>query len=375
MIMNKKNTVDPINLLRVIAVFMVFFLHTSIFSSQREFVFSNHTWFLKTPAWGAVWIFFVLSGYLIGKGYYYKRYMFDTKGIISFYLSRFLKIGLPTWGFVFMCCVLVQPDFVNNNPGFLFKILTFTYDATPGFDGPSATWYVSTLMQLYLVAPFLCRGLQTLFSKIKDTKKRYMTALFLMFCCILLGFSFRYYGWKCGVDWSSKIYVPFYMNLDLYISGILINYLLPQPSIENAKSSVKKICAFMVLLGFVLFNTWIYYKEYYFVYQYVFPSLYILVICFYIYINEKYKTQQSALTIQAICKNPLRLIDLFASIAFGFYLFHSLVLSRIYTLISGSTPAIIHIKLIIIAFIITLPFAWGFQVICRECSKLKSLIF
>lgn len=50
--MRKENIVDPLNFLRVIATFLVFFLHTSIFSSQRGFAFGSHTWFLKTPAWG-----------------------------------------------------------------------------------------------------------------------------------------------------------------------------------------------------------------------------------------------------------------------------------------------------------------------------------
>lgn len=174
-----------------------------------------------------------------------------------------------------MCCVLIQPDFLNNNPDFLFKVLTFTYNGNPGFDGPGATWYVSTLLQLYLVAPFVCRVLHILFKNINEVRRQHIIALLLIFSCVALGLLSRYFSWKRGVDWYSQVYVPFYMNLDLYISGILLNYILPLEKSENSKALIKKICVYLFLLGFILFNIWIYYRENYFVYQYILPSLYI----------------------------------------------------------------------------------------------------
>lgn len=372
--MDKRNVVDPINFLRVVAVAVVFLLHTSIFSSQRGFVFGDHTWFLQTPAWGAVWIFFILSGYLIGKSYYYQRYTYNPKGICRFYITRFFKIGVPTWGFVFMCCLLVQPDFIQNNPDFLFKILTFTYNAIPSSDGMSATWYVSTLMQLYLVAPLLCWLIEKSLFQINDTKKRHYVALVVFLICILIGGLVRGYAWKCGVDWSSKVYVPSYMNLDLYICGILINYLLPS---KKQNVCIQHWSKYLVTLGLIIFifiNARIYYLGYYTFYQYIFPSIYIIITSLYIYIHEKYRIPQTTLSINAIIKNPLRIIDVFASIAFGFYIFHSLILSQIFWMLSGNTPTVIHIKLIVYAFALTIPFAWMFKIISRESANLGSLI-
>lgn len=69
-ILKKYNCVNPLNYIRSIAVICVFLLHVSLFSWQLGFVYDQYTWILKTPAWSAVWILFLMSGYLIGKGFY-----------------------------------------------------------------------------------------------------------------------------------------------------------------------------------------------------------------------------------------------------------------------------------------------------------------
>lgn len=89
----KKNMLkcNPLNFLRVVAFFMVFFLHTFP-SSKIDFSFC---FIFHTPAWGGVFIFFILSGYLIGKGFFAGKYENTFKGSLKFILQRFIKIAPP----------------------------------------------------------------------------------------------------------------------------------------------------------------------------------------------------------------------------------------------------------------------------------------
>ena len=61
-----------INFLKGIAVLCVFVLHFSLASPQYK------PFFMYTPAWVGVWIFFILSGYLIGKSFWQERYKVTT---------------------------------------------------------------------------------------------------------------------------------------------------------------------------------------------------------------------------------------------------------------------------------------------------------
>lgn len=83
-------------------------------------------------------------------------------------------------------------------------------------------------------------------------------------------------------------------------------------------------------------NSYIYYASVYEganflnLYMYVFPSIYIIIIGFYIYnfdINRSYK--QTPLTIRELKKNPIRIFDFYKKIQFSTYLFHSTVLLQL----------------------------------------------
>lgn len=323
--MKDKNLIDPINLLRVLAAFMVFCLHTSIFSGQRGFMFSRETWYLQTPAWGGVWIFFIISGYLIGKGFYSKKFTCTIRGILYFYGTRFLKIGLPTLGFVGLCCILVKPDFLPENPHVLIRILTFTYDSNPGFDGVGATWYVSTLMQLYLITPLIYFILDKISIKFSSSKKSSFIFGITFFVIVITGFICRQLALKNCWNWNREVYVPFYMNLDLYISGMLLNFILPpKREILNIKNHIKKILITVIYITFIFFNTYVYYKGYLIIYQYVFPSIYIGLTIAYLYIHESIDSGMLSKANSFCIQCVSTFINWFANISFGFYLFHSL---------------------------------------------------
>lgn len=374
--MEKKNQVDPINIYRIIAVVCVFFLHTSIFSGQLGFAYSEENWFLQTPAWAAVWLFYLLSGYLIGKGFISGRYkengQYTLKSVLNFYINRFLKVGLPTWIFSFLAIILQDPAFGVNNKAVFFKILTFRYYNAPSSTIIGATWYVSTLMWLYLFAPFFAFLIEKVFGLLTKRKYQNLYVSMLFFTILLLGLLLRIYCYKRGFDWSSRVYVPFYCNLDIYICGMLINCF---SSIKNKKVvNIMSCTAFFFLVMTVILNSRIYYLGaydtcYMILYQYVFPSVYIMIGAFYLYCfgnNKQYDYEK--LSVKMLVRNPLRIIDWLSSISFEFYLMHSLVLNCIYLYISAASPLYLHLKLLASAFVVTVILAALFHSACQSLN-------
>ena len=354
------NKVNPINILKVIATMCVFMLHTYIFSSQWGFVYGEKTWILKTPAWAAVWIFFMLSGFFIGKGFYSGKYKeegkYTIKSILRFYLSRVIKIGVPVLSFSLLTLILLEPQTFFGDKQIIWKILTFSFFNEPASNVIGVTWYVSTLMRLYLCAPFVMYILEKIFGGIKNNSKKKVMLVLLFVAIALLGLWGRINLYKRGVNWSSQVYVPFYCNLDIYVCGMLINFWD-----EEVKSIFKwgKFISWILVIALIVLNIRVYYmSDYIFdcliIYQYVMPTIYIFVIGFFLLNFGNEKVRYRKLSLDSLKENPLRCVELFESISFEFYLVHSMVLNCIYLHVSnGETGIAIHLKLMVFAFVIS----------------------
>lgn len=376
--MEKVNKVNPINFLRVAALMCVFFFHTSMFSNQLGFSFSASSWFLKTPAWGAVWIFFIISGYLIGQGFLSGRYgrgtsPYAVKNVFRFYLNRVIKIGIPVWFFSLLACVLAEPEFIANNPKTLINILTFTYYNIPSSNALCITWYVSSLMQLYLLAPLFCWAIDKIMQK-RSEKTRHLISIAGIVLLIGLGFLLREWLRSKGYDWSSMIYVPFWGNLDMFFCGTLLYY-LRDFNPEKIKKTIFKFFSVVFFVGLIIFNCYIYYlsetvPEWMSVYQYVLPSVYIIAVLLYLYSFETDNSKYLPINAGNIRKNPLRLVDALAGISFEFYLFHSVILFRIYQYVPNlGDGGNNHLQLLLYAFVITSIIAYGFGRIFKQGSN------
>ena len=70
-----------INVLKILATAMVFFCHSWIVCYET-FGYTIHGLYriFITPAWGGVWIFLVVGGYLAGYGFYGGKYSLDWGG-------------------------------------------------------------------------------------------------------------------------------------------------------------------------------------------------------------------------------------------------------------------------------------------------------
>lgn len=154
---NYTNRVDPLNLLRVYATMLVFIAHTNIFSNGLVWL-GKSVFYFNTPAWAAMWVFYTLSGFLAGKSFASKRYTFTPSHIGKYYYKKILRIWLPTMLFIFITCILVYPDFLPTYPFVIKNFFLCIYGSTwnnPAVDGIGATWFVFTLMWLYISAPLV----------------------------------------------------------------------------------------------------------------------------------------------------------------------------------------------------------------------------
>ena len=110
--------------------------------------------YVLTPLIGLnfVILFFVQSGYLMGKVFHDRRYVFDVAGIRHFYANRFLRIA-PLLYFNLLVCLMFFPGVAFDLKKILGDFLFVT-----NFTGRSinlVTWSISHEMQYYLAAPFV----------------------------------------------------------------------------------------------------------------------------------------------------------------------------------------------------------------------------
>lgn len=327
----KTQKFDRLNLLRIISFLMVFFLHAKLFIPISWNDNVNLSWIIYTPAWAAVWIFFILSGYGIGAGFYSGKYKLSAKGIMKFYYSRIIKILPLYWTYIVLIVLFLKPRYLllgQENLWKIIKLLLFCYQEEFDSIEFGLAWYLTTLIRLYLIAPLIF----CIFKRYFSCKKYFFLRLI---CILLFGFISRiamgYHIEVSGIgNWSSDIYKPFYFNLDLFCSGFIINELKQR---NTFRFPIIKIIPWIVFFSLVLYNSYIYYFATYYgteninIYCYILPSIYLIQICFMIFNYEilpstrlgesntcHYKTQKKSI------------IDTISQYIMPLYLFHSTVL-------------------------------------------------
>jgi peptidoglycan/LPS O-acetylase OafA/YrhL len=250
---------DPLLTLRGFACLIVLIGHgTAIVFSPAEFseLIRNDSPFRLAMVcpWLGVWIFFVLSGYLMGKGFYGGRYEVSRAGIVRFYFNRLLRIGPVYWtAILIVAAILARRVFQPENLlGFLSSLLFFQSNEMP-FVVIGALWSVQTEIVFYLVVPFLFAALATLINR--GARPVWLLAAFLAF-----GIAYRIaallLGKLAGVSiWNAVICVPTIANIGLFATGILTNWLIAHHGKQMSVRFVATgICAALFVVGALLFS-------------------------------------------------------------------------------------------------------------------------
>lgn len=238
---------DPLLTLRGFACLIVLIGHATITvfppANLAELVQSKDPfhWLMPCP-WVGVWIFFVLSGYLMGKGFYAGRYELNREGIFRFYLNRLLRIAPVYWLAILIVAIASRPDvFEGNNLFGLISSLLFFQQTEMPFTVIGALWSVQTEMGFYLIAPFFFVAIATSLSG--RVRPMHMVASF-----IATGFVYRvavlaiaqYTGLSL---WNVAISTPTIANFDLFATGFITNWLVSERKFQNIPViSVPLIC-------------------------------------------------------------------------------------------------------------------------------------
>jgi peptidoglycan/LPS O-acetylase OafA/YrhL len=274
--------------------------------------------------------------------------------------------------FIGIACVLAFPNFIPEHPYVLKNFLLCIYGSVwdnPAVDGVGATWFVFTLMWLYFLVP----GISYLSSKIKKSYMFFLTIGIFLF----IGEVWRYYTLSMEMDWFHYVYTPPYSNAPMFISGVIWGYYIVNCSHiikKTVLSKMLKIFSLTALVIAVLVCTYMFYvcgishvneifwQKIFMLYKYSFQSLMAILVMLYLYSFNVDKNQKyDELTLDNVIKNPLRLIDSFATISFEFYLIHSLILNRICEYLRDPFPVQEFLKLFIATFIISTGMAYLFK--------------
>ena len=104
----------------------------------------------------AVWIFFILSGYLIGTGFVTRRYEFTADGLASYFKQRFLRI-YPIFFVVSLVALFANqlgPEPITLDPGFFLReILMLQFENSYRLNG--VFWTLGIEAQFYFFCPLL----------------------------------------------------------------------------------------------------------------------------------------------------------------------------------------------------------------------------
>jgi peptidoglycan/LPS O-acetylase OafA/YrhL len=383
-----ENNLDALLVLRGFACLMVVTIHCNPPRNSIVYLGYDFSWITFSHGMVAVWIFFCLSGYLMGKAFYSSRYTVDTKGIFNFWCNRALRI-LPLYYFALLILsIFVYTDILKMaNWGYLLRLFTFTYQ--PYFHPQplpfnDALWSLSTEVQFYLLVPFIYSTIYPLVISIQ----RFIVVFFITILAIFfikfitlsgfqkqitehLAYAFRYW------------YAPLINNLDLFICGFLINPLIQKyhqtknvdfltdidansaNSENNTKKkylsrlhlfssvSIKTIAIVLITLLYLFTAHHFYHQELWglpsrsggfrtFTTIFILQPLTAIITSFFIFAFElkKYEsyTKNEKLSFDSISKNPIRALEIMGNLSYGIYVWHMPIIQKITPVFISDIP-------------------------------------
>ena len=348
------NNANIFNILKSIAMLSVFGVHSLI--CIRVFYPDIHfPWVFYTPAWAAMWMFFIISGYLLGKGFYNNKYQTDKKGILIFWINRIIRILPPYLLFLLFMLLFVYPvEFAKEHFYSLIPMLTFTDNISVIISKAKVPigylWFISAIVQLYLLAPF---GYKYIFSKIKVNK----LLIFFLIAGIGLGIRLIYNYFK--IPYFNNIVIPSWTNLDLFFGGMFLNAFTINSEDTTIKKWLRPISLLLLIVTLLMFTYQLHFRASWWFYKFIAPTVILALVALIIYcFDYSGKPVQEPLCLKAILKNPLRLFDAYGTIVLGFYIYHSYLLTvplKIYKASGGGQISDLTILLTVplIGFFIT----------------------
>jgi len=372
--MKSNNHLDALLALRGFACLMVVLLHCT--PPRDSIIYQGHdlSWLIFSHGWVAVWIFFVLSGYLMGKAFYTGRYTLNIPGVINFWRNRILRI-FPLYYFALLILtLLVYPNMLKvENWGYLLRLFTFSYDFSlniqSGINFNGSVWSLSTEIQYYIFVPFIFSYFKQQILQLKQVflfGLKIFLVIFLIRCIFWIAlrreisgqFSYMVKYW----------YTPIVTNLDLFLCGFLVNaWIKYQPfnselEVHNKVFFVrqwyklnKKNIAVILVIALYLFTAYhAYHQELWNLPAhsgkgirtattfFILQPLTALITSFFIWAFESDTYHNSSrkvkLTFAVILANPPRILEVFGNLSYGVYIWHQPIIGNITPIFTSNIP-------------------------------------
>jgi peptidoglycan/LPS O-acetylase OafA/YrhL len=217
---------DPLLSLRAFACAVVLIGHgaTITFAPAdivRQASESRAFWLLFPLPWAGVWIFFTLSGYLMGKGFFTGRYQFSRDGMLRFYRNRLLRLVPLAYFSISIMVLFIHPESIAAaNLKHLIALLLFDYDGTSPLSLIGLLWSISSEMQFYLVAPFIAFAIHAAAARVNIL---FIAATILAFGTLYRFGCLHFIGTS---SWTVAVYTPLLGNLDIFGIGMVASFVV-----------------------------------------------------------------------------------------------------------------------------------------------------
>ncbi|AFY55664.1 putative acyltransferase [Rivularia sp. PCC 7116] len=358
---NKSNRLDALLALRGFACLMVVTIHCA--PPRKSIIYDDIdlSWLMFSHGAIAVWILFVLSGYLMGKVFYTKRYTVDIAGVIKFWRNRVLRI-FPLYYFaVLVLSIFVYPEILKfTNWGYLFRICTFTYHPYISFETVKFNdvfWSLSTEIQFYLIVPFIY---SLIHHRLSNQKKVFIAGFLIIIASLIfrsllwisfnqeitqdMGYAFKYW------------YTPLITNLDLFLCGFLVNELIQNHKFKlnyNKSLIIKILSAILIILLYLFTAHHLYHQELWNLPNrsggwrtlttiLILQPLTAIITSFFIFAFDKDVYQEfgknEKLSCNTILKNPTRILEIIGNLSYGIYIWHMPIITRTYDVFNAKIP-------------------------------------
>ncbi len=369
----KHNRLDALLALRGLACLMVVTFHCNPPRNSIIYHGFDLSWLTFSHGAVAVWIFFSLSGYLIGKAFYAERYTPDVPGAINFWRNRAIRI-FPLYYFaVLILSIFVYPEALKiENWGYLIRVCTFTYQPHFGsqnivFDG--VLWSLSTEIQFYILVPFIFNFFRVCLFRQRQVALTFVfIVLAIFFFKCITWFSFRHQIAE-QIEYVFKYwYTPLINSLDIFLGGFLVNAFIKyqKPKLEELenithsrqpiilpKSTAKYIALILLILLYLFTANHLYHQELWGLPSrpsgwrtsttiFILQPLTAIIVSFFIFAFESDRyddfTRNEKLSFAAILKNPLRILEVLGNLSYGIYIWHVPIMNKILPIFTSNIP-------------------------------------
>lgn len=176
---------------------------------------------LSAPGPVGVWLFFVLSGFLMGKAFLGRRYALDDDGVREFLRNRMLRIAPIYYAGMLLVTTLRNASALQpQNLWGTLRILIFDYKGPPVGSPIPPLWSVSTEVQFYLLVPALVIALSAVARIMGRTFAVAPVLVLIGMTAVRLWCATYQPAW-----YSYWMYWPLLGNIDLFLAGLSLNFL------------------------------------------------------------------------------------------------------------------------------------------------------